>query len=912
MIAKGSFVNVNGDTIEVVILTQSDRSTVVTIGADGSGILFSDDPVEVSDESNDTFDVLLRKSCTVRLLCRNMVPEFFCTSCRDAVVNVSKNGACVFAGFIEPQTFSQPYNDIYDEVELNCVDALSALHYSKYANIGALGTSYILSIQQATQRSFIDILLDVLKGATDGMSIEGETVHLWYDGSKAISSDESHRYTVFADMSINELLFFGDSEDDVWQLDAVVEAVLKYLNLHITQEGADFFIFSWETIRADTAQIEWHDLMSERVATTPHAVTLLTSENAAGCDTTISMCETFNQLLLTCNIQKIEDVIESPLDSNSLYSPYTYYQKYLTEISAEGDGVKAADAFWCLTHDMATTYKKGYVTDWYIQLMNNSKWSFHANGNSTLNIVDYFTSSGTRQHGLPMYLGKNPGAAIISIGSDRRSTATNDNSPTSKISMDNWLVVSVNGNEKDKEGQEYPSESSILKNIPCAVYNGGKSGGTFSPSDDSITNYIVISGSVVLNPIIKVSDTFGVLDSMSALDFTTKYLHIPGEKAVSFSSGKRYYTRKYWAADTPYSDPVCVTRDETGWYPFPSDSPQLYEFKYSAVGDSSDHINKIAVLSCMLVIGNKCVMEKTPDNSLGDVDSNGNEIPYTDNPEEAYRNFVWREFKERDLCADDAEYYSQSFTIGFDPKIGDKLIGVEYSMQKTFSSRLGIDAEGIAIAVRKGDKISGDVRFSILGPVNIVWDEITRRHPTWFRHTKWGSKSVALMAHVSSIMLKQLEVKVYTDNAHVNNYESDKDVVYMSDTKEQFVNRKDDLEFKISSAFTSDECKKLGVPNTINMSTPLSKETGVGVLRIYDYNFNAEAKPEQMYVDSYYREWHIPRVTMNHDILDADTVVHRFGRYRMEAMDRVFYVQGMGRNLIAGSVSLNLKEAGND
>ena len=48
----------------------------------------------------------------------------------------------------------------------------------------------------------------------------------------------------------------------------------------------------------------------------------------------------------------------------------------------------------------------------------------------------------------------------------------------------------------------------------------------------------------------------------------------------------------------------------------------------------------------------------------------------------------------------------------------------------------GIDAEGIAIPIKKADKVSGRVKFMILGPVNALWDVVTRRHKTWFRHTK--------------------------------------------------------------------------------------------------------------------------------------------------------------------------------
>ena len=184
----------------------------------------------------------------------------------------------------------------------------------------------------------------------------------------------------------------------------------------------------------------------------------------------------------------------------------------------------------------------------------------------------------------------------------------------------------------------------------------------------------------------------------------------------------------------------------------------------------------------MLIIGGKCVVEKTPDNDLG------TGVPYTGNgwPQD----FVWRDYKPRESCASDEEYYQQCFNIGFDPKIGDKLIGTEYSLQGNHDYKIGIDAEGIAIPIKKADKVSGRVQFMILGPVNTVWGEITRRHPSFWRHTKWGTNQIPLLAHVSSIMLKSFEVKVYSDNGLINNNNDDNDVIYMSDTKESFDNRK--------------------------------------------------------------------------------------------------------------------------
>lgn len=529
--------------------------------------------------------------------------------------------------------------------------------------------------------------------------------------------------------------------------------------------------------------------------------------------------------------------------------------------------------------------------------MRNKQWTFPTKGNTDIDIVDYFGGEGTNQHALPDWLGQAPGAAIMALGSVKMNTANDDNSPTSKVNMTNYLAVSVNGNGIDNdENKTYPSVADIQKNIPYAVYTGNKAGGVFSPSDEKTTNYIVLSGKVILNPIMRQTNTYTKLHNKEwhgglPMGLKENEIYVWHQTVPSRNNGDgRYYTRQYWQAETPDKEVSWHEGADSGFYPYTGEGPEEYEFKYSAVGDSTDTISKVAVLACMLVIGDKCVVETGTDGQTTD--------------------FVWQKYKERSECQSDDEYYQQCFTIGFDPKIGDKLVGTEFSIQNNIDYKMGIDAEGIAIPITKGDKISGQVRFMILGPVNATWDVITRRHPTFFRHTKWSSSSVPLLAHVSSILIKSFEVKVYSDNGLISNGNDDNDIIYMSDTKETFVNKKDDLEFKINSALTATECAQLGVSNTVKLSTPLNISTGDGVLEVYDRNGNVKAKPEQIYVDSYYTEYHKPRIVMEQKLRDIDNVVSLFNHYRHEALGKEFFVQGIGRNLIEGRADLTLKEIG--
>lgn len=897
MYIHGSFLSQQSDTITVHIVTGNDRAQTIEIGTEKADVYFSEDPAEIENEVNDTFDVLLRNSAKIRLLCGNLITNLFSTSCRDAVVNIYKNDTCIFAGFIEPQTLSQPYNDRWDELELNCIDALSALQYSKYKNVGALGVIYAFVKAEAAQRSFYDIATEILQGVTGGLDILGnQNIKFWYDGSKAVDAQTANRYQVFRQLSISDLLFLGDDESDVWQQDEVLEELFKYLNLHIVQDGFNFYIFSWESVKAAPDKIIWHDIVANGTKTTPQQAVTISLANVADCDTTISIGDVYNQLLLTAKVEDIESVIESPLDDDLLVSPYINKQKYLTEYSSDGEGKTAYNAFYAMTHNQKTTYGAGAITDWYVQVMRNKQWTFPMKGNTDIDIVDYFGSEGTNQHALPDWLGQAPGAAIMALGSVKMNTANDDNSPTSKVNMTNYLVVSVNGNGVDNdENKTYPSVADIQKNIPYAVYTGNKSGGVFSPPDEETTNYIVLSGKVILNPIMRRTNTYTNLHNkewtMWPQNIEKGMIYVWHQTVPSRNNGDgRYYTRQYWQAETPDKEVSWHEGADSGFYPYTGEGPEEYEFKYSAIGDSTDTISKVAVLACMLVIGDKCVVET------------GTEGQTTD--------FVWQKYKERSECQSDDEYYQQCFTIGFDPKIGDKLVGTEFSIQNNIDYKMGIDVEGIAIPITKGNKISGQVRFMILGPVNVTWDVITRRHPTFFRHTKWSSSSVPLLAHVSSILIKSFEVKVYSDNGLISNGNDDNDIIYMSDTKETFVNKKDDLEFKINSALTATECAQLGVSNTVKLSTPLNISTGGGVLEVYDRNGNVKAKPEQIYVNSYYTEYHKPRIVMEQKLRDIDNVVSLFNHYRHEALNKEFFVQGIGRNLIEGRADLTLKEIG--
>ena len=896
MLFDGNFYNNRGDEIKVVICTKGDNAKRVEIGNEKDGIFFTDDPVEITSQANDTFDHLLCYQASVRLLCRNFVPEFFCSSCRDAVVNILRNGECIFVGYVEPQAFSQGYNEDYDEVELTCIDCLSALSYSNYRNVGAAGVLYDALKGKAAQRTFYDIIAEILNDVGEAANyMGGGTFKIMYDGSKALSNGTGDEiYNIFQNISINELLFFGDEEDDMWTQEDVLNEILKYLNLHIVQEGTTFYIFSWESIRKNShLNLYRIDEGSEKSIEIP-TYRVGKDIEVADCDTKISIGETYNELLLTDNVTEVNDVIESPLDDDSLIAAGNF-QKYMTEYIAEGEGETAYNSMYAMTTGRKETDWQGASqVDWFCWPKAVTNWKFYGIENgSRIDMYEKYPADGTKQQDiLNKGLTAGIGACVCAFGKIERKNGGNTSSLVTSVSMDNYLIISTMG----RSG--YPSEKDILASCPVAEYTGNKSGGTFSPVDSDTINYIVISGKMVLNPVMNVTDIY---DNMRIFgSWWNSYKTVPSRN----NKDGRYYTRKYWDSEQWNQEPeyseANKVKSSHSFYPYTGTGPQEHEYAYSAVGVATDTIKRVGLISCMLIIGDKCVVEC----NKGDKNAVGG----TSQGEGDTDDFVWKKYKERSECASDDEYYAQSFTIGIDPELRDKIIGTEFEIRKNAPYTKGITAEGTAIPIRMSDHVSGSVQFKILGPVNAEWNEVTRRHPSFWRHTKWYQDSHLLLQEINSIMLKEFKIEVVSDNGKIGAVSDEKDIVYKSDTGESFVNRKDDLEFRFTTALTSKECKALGVNNAVKLSSPQNEATKNALADIYDRNQNLTDKPEKLYVDAYWQEWHEPRVVMTQNVIEPKKGLSFASIFSVPVIGKRFYVQGIDRNLTEGTAVVTMRE----
>ena len=886
MLIKGSFKQQN-ILWEVYFKSDLYHDVSLEIGSSPNGLFeenqnfqvyFSSDAVEVTTESpEDTFQPIIKHSATVNLLTKTYIGQYFWSeSPLDIRVEIFRNKEIIFSGFVTQGSYSQSYADCYDELNISCVDYLSVLEYYNYADISHNYDSYKTS---ATNVSFQKIFNNLL---IDGLDFHlGQKSSLYYDQSK---DSVFLKNTIFDDIEFSELNFLGDDEDSVDTKEDVLSKILTYLNLHIVQLGKDYLIFDWDFINNVSEGLAtyidlWNRSKTFRksLLTSPDYPELIKRFHYSSSSTNLSIADVYNKIQVNCSLDSTDDAIVSPFDDEITTQVYPKKYLYQTEVLSPGKGFGDAKEFLDYVKNNDKSVDDDFtVIDYYIQQISNPSWTLYGGHDvqkdftvvhqDILKYVPY-NSKGEpyKAYYIPSEFPERFGVtALYSIGCIQKKQE-DINKDMSKVSpnslqMSPYIVISVNGNGDDSENGHKPTDQDIIDAVPIAEYTGNISGGVYSPADDDTTNYMIFSGKIMYVPrtwseltfvwdVVKQVDNFA-----SLLTYTVPYFK---------DEGKTFRTNKFYTVDNPTSiqdDSVFdgSSRDFTDQRRSPyldlsfvnsQDKVKWFQYNYTRLEDGSgssiDNINKLSVFECQLVIGDKTFVET--------VNQDGSST------------YSWETYNP----AYDKTVNQQSFTLGIDPNKGDYILGQDFEIENniTFDMNLGSN-KGFAIPIKKSDNLKGNIVFKILGPFQLQWNDITKRHKTMFRHTKYTDHYKYILANCSSIVIKDFNCKLISDNSglEVNN---EKDLIYVSTEDKKFTNSYE-TDFDITSGLSSQECYEKQINNKVYMNYPVTTK-GEVVTKIVNKNYQVsenqegnpvflQDKPEKFYIDQYFREYSKPRI----------------------------------------------------
>lgn len=904
MYIHGQFKDIKEHTYTVII---SDGLLTPNITIGENGLFFSDDPVNIETECDDCFTHIIKKSCTIELVTKDYMGDYlFSSGLYNIVVNVWLDDTCLFAGFVEPNIYTQPYANYYESITITCTDFLSTLEKSLLID----NTNYATLKLNSKLMTFYEYF-DKIGLFTDKLDLVNHTESkVYYGGTKSYGTEKTD---ILKKLAVSENLFLGEDEDDLMTNEDILFEIMQYLNLHIIQEGLDFYIYDLEAIK-DSNAITWYDIKTSNTMYKYYGTGNIIKSYYCSDNTNLSMSEVYNQIKVKCDITKMENVIESPLTTDGqfskLTSDYGNYQLYMTEYMSDGEGTDALNGFVDLVTTGTTNYEAGAITNWYMQVKRNPGWKFYHKGVDLYEKLTKKDSNGEyiNQWEFAKYLRENKFAScLISLGSSKKQTSKDD-SPVTSVNMNDYLVISTNG-KYDNSEKGLDNLSTELQKTPMSCEYVGTTSGIYSPVDENTTNYLIFSGKMVFNPLMmQTGPTWNTDYSKTTSDFslvedTINY----GNKILLWhhtcpygdNEDGGYYIHKFYEQTYPVKgNPVYNKANYSKMLvPFINTSKnKKLEYNYSASGDSNDKIKKLPVLECELMIGDKYCVEELVENTDGTYDS----------------VYKWLTLSQCPTYNDNGVTKRKTtFSLGVNPAIGDAIIGKEYDIATNFDYTSNIDAKnGTAIPIKFSDNLTGNIKFRILGPINTTFNEITRRHPTWFRHTKWYENTKNILENCASIMIKEFECKIVSDNAGYQN-SGDKDLVYCSDETPNAKNIKDDIEFKINTALTSEEARNLEVSNTINLSSVIDITTNKAITAINSGIDSTgasivTAKPEEIYCDAYYNECKSPKLLVETELYDNN--IKTFKKYKIGYLNKSFYPLKINRNLKHYSVNITLKE----
>ena len=835
-------------------------------------IFWAEDPIHISHDFSDVEQHIKISSATIHLVSNINLVELF------GVLETNKNsylsnkptiqiynanyideGNEIFNGIVEDDIFQMDYSQEYTAFSIQATDRLASYKYlyavesalcaDEHTSLNILEGNplYINSIPQGTLMSSLPI-----------------------DPSTIIPTN----------LAVSPDIFGANTtiRDDWMNLYDSYEEILKYLNLYVMAVPNATYTLP------KVAAYAW----PASYTISNDSVVLNAEDDAAGDDTTLSNSESYSVIKVNCNIEPLERLVDfgtNASDNTSLTSDYRSKIKYMTEIVSPGEGENAWDSFKNMVlNNQIDDYKNAYTIDNYLYVKKSSAWDFTRGYESSYyrDMYDYTklaeTTAGEdgqfagRQHLILNFLKRedsNPiKAAWLSFGRSQKQTLYDD-SLGGQISTKDCLYITVWGQEDHTENHFLKSKiNAFTSEHPLAKYTPWESI-TLTPTTANVTNYIIISGNIMLNPTQVKTGTKWWYDYYPTFPFSYKtwlsstYRHFPKlvyERSMntfddaatlcrnngdptyrccpenSNHEDGGYYTQKFWKRND--TDHTYSQYSESNQY-FPYGDLQIsknkkMEFEYSAVRDNTDKISKLAILKCELKVGDKYCCETL----------------------EKEDEFVWMTANEittyNSVNNKNLEPY---IYVGINPKIGDFIVGQSFQIQNTISDEMNLSTKGMAIPIKSTDAVSGKFEFKIIGPVDCAWDDIEYIKPSFWRHSKWNTYSRSIMEATQAIIIEDFKIDTMGDNAlaNVEATSTDKDLVYASDMNPRYSEEKE-IDLKICSGLSDDECAEYGISNKISNSFVIDTTTNAPYLGTATQTTGFYYKQEERICDSLFKE----------------------------------------------------------
>lgn len=200
-------------------------------GSTTENIILSDNPAVISyqGEADNIYQPIIGSGSTIRLYTNKYMEDLYSQSIKDVKVEIKSGDEVVFTGYVTPMVYNQDYRAYKYDLEVECVDAISALKEIKY------------NVTTKDVKSFKDIIQNALSQVV--------SVRNFYVCEEDIKLN---------DLFISELNFYDEDEEPMTTYE-VLEEVLRYCKLTMFMVGNDIYIVDIDKYTEDDCILYKYD-----------------------------------------------------------------------------------------------------------------------------------------------------------------------------------------------------------------------------------------------------------------------------------------------------------------------------------------------------------------------------------------------------------------------------------------------------------------------------------------------------------------------------------------------------------------------------------------------------------------------------------------------------------------------------
>lgn len=289
MVYTGRFKDIN-DVGYFIKITTDDEDTTT------KELILGTPPITVSYECGESiiYKPIKYSSATITVATDNIYNDMYSGKNQGTSIKLYNSQRTLWVGYITPNVYNQTYSGVIENLEIECIDALSTLKNIDYTTIN----------ENKDIVSFKEIFCHILKKCNAYTNL--------YFINEVIDKDLSFLY-------ISENNFF-DEDDEPMKCSEVLEETLKYLNMTMFADGLNVYIIDYDAISKDYNNYIAYNINDGTLQGTHKigGMKTINGDSFMGGDGDLSIDNVYNKASVVAEMYDTGNIIEEILNDEKL------------------------------------------------------------------------------------------------------------------------------------------------------------------------------------------------------------------------------------------------------------------------------------------------------------------------------------------------------------------------------------------------------------------------------------------------------------------------------------------------------------------------------------------------------------------------------------------------------------------